>query len=245
MAATEGGNPVNGDSSAAPDGCAIRRKAELRRRKLLLQSEDRMKRILGVKCGNSQAKKLCPEEPLEEPSAVDTGCDFLGSCTGSESQFGVEPPFPQLRLSPDNLSPAWTPEQSDGQPSPRPGVPSSEEHDARDLGQSIVRPGVLKPLRLLLSIVVAVIARLFFTSYTSLFVPFLNLEMVLFAVRILRSEPPSQSSLVEAAFALSGLGPHLVNRIGSVGRCLADITSDLCVYFFFFLLCHQLAAFES
>lgn len=217
----------------------------MRRRKLLLQSEDRMKRILGVKCGNSQARKLCPEEAFEDPSVVDTGRNSLGSCSGSESQFGMQPPFSRLRLSPDKLRSAWTAEQSEGQPSPQPGEQSSEEHDARDLGQCVVRPGVMKPLRLLLSIVVAVMVRLFFTSYTSLFVPFLNLEMVLFAVRILRNEPPSQSSLVEAAFALSGLGPHLVNRIASLGRCLADITSDLCVYFFFFMLCHQLATFES
>lgn len=53
-------------------------------------------------------------------------------------------------------------------------------------------------------------------------------------------EKKSKTTMLTAALLLSGIPAEVINRSMDTYRKMSDVFSDLCVYFFSFVTCHEL-----
>ncbi|XP_051732932.1 calcium signal-modulating cyclophilin ligand isoform X4 [Ctenopharyngodon idella] len=270
---------VSEESESAPQQeksarTAAQRRAEIRRRKLLLNSEDRMNKIVGFSKSDADSSADRSRSVLEPRFHLDlerhepwSGSAKRLSPHPSESGgSGSEPPDrnssdavgeedvsrglrqrPRGDLSADELS-----------SSPRRGLQKylsrfddamklrgqlSSEKAAQDGGDSEAED--LDPFclfRLVGSVALAVFVRIFVCQYLSIFAPFLTLELGFMGLHkyFPKVEKKSKTTVLTAALLLSGIPAEVISRSMDTYRKMSHVFSDLCVYFFSFIMCHEL-----
>ncbi|XP_028628027.1 calcium signal-modulating cyclophilin ligand [Grammomys surdaster] len=274
-----------GDRPAAPSGLsASQRRAELRRRKLLMNSEQRINRIMGFHRPGSGAEeenqtKSKPQDSdklnsLGIPSvskrvvlgdSVDGGVtdqpgvtDVRGTQLGDKLDSFIKPPEcsskdgVELRhrtrgdLTADSAQRgshhgleqylsrfeeamklrkqliSEKPSQEDGS--------TTEEFDS------------FRIFRLVGCALLALGVRAFVCKYLSIFAPFLTLQLAYMGLYkyFPKGEKKVKTTVLTAALLLSGIPAEVINRSMDTYSKMGEVFTDLCVYFFTFIFCHEL-----
>ncbi|XP_061608622.1 calcium signal-modulating cyclophilin ligand [Phyllopteryx taeniolatus] len=255
---------------------AAQRRAEIRRRKLLMNSEDRINRIVGFAKNEADSNGGSPRRPTEPRFHLDLDRTEMWSSSQPSPR-----PSPFLSES-SSLSRGATPERRD---SPLPGDTAAADGHLRGVRQRPKAelaagggdPGGLhqylsrfddamklrgqlaneKPaqdaqadgedfdpfsvFRLVCSVLLAVFVRVFVCKYLSIFAPFLTLELAFMGLSkyFPKVEKKAQTTVLTAALLLSGIPGEVIDRSMDTYRRMGDVFADLCVYFFTFVLSHQ------
>lgn len=262
---------------------AAQRRAELRRRKLLMNSEDRMNRIVGnVKSeSDSNAAPRRPREPhfhlelnmseplssTQRPSPYYPDVSLHGSRSHSATPERRGSPLPSLgehlggSLEDDlgglRQKPRGERRSDDLSGSPRPGLQKylsrfddamklrgqlANEKPVQDGGSDLEDFDAFRIFRIAGSILLAVFVRLFVCKYLSIFAPFLTLELGYMGLSkyFPKVEKKAQTTVLTAALLLSGIPAEVINRSMDTYRRMGDVFADLCVYFFTFIISHEI-----
>ncbi|XP_076024973.1 guided entry of tail-anchored proteins factor CAMLG isoform X2 [Genypterus blacodes] len=276
-----------GEGSSGPVSAAQRR-AEIRRRKLLLNSEDRMNRIVGYAKSESENNGASrrPTEPRfhldldrTEPwppsssSAPLRPSPFLSesSVLGSHSRSSTperrgsplpdsgEPPAGALQDDVGGVRqrPRGERASDDLSGSPRRGLQKylsrfddamklrgqlANEKAAQDEGAEAEEFDPFRIFRLIGSVLLAVFVRVFVCKYLSIFAPFLTLELAYMGLSkyFPKVETKSKTTVLTAALLLSGIPAEVINRSMDTYRRMGDVFADLCLYFFTFIISHEI-----
>ncbi|XP_056100314.1 calcium signal-modulating cyclophilin ligand isoform X1 [Rhinichthys klamathensis goyatoka] len=241
---------------------AAQRRAEIRRRKLMQNSEDRMKKIVGFSQSEDSSTDRPARSVLEPRFHLDL--ERHEPCSGSAKRLSPHP-----GESDRSASEAAGEEDSSRElpSSPRRGLRKylSRLDDAMKLRGHLAgekpapdhtgtEPEDLDPFglfRLAASIALALFVRIFVCQYLSIFAPFLTLELgfmglhkyfpkVCLCFGTDNVEKKSQATVLTAALLLSGIPSELISRSMDTYRKMSLVFSDLCVYFFSFVMCHEL-----
>lgn len=124
----------------------------------------------------------------------------------------------------------------------------SNEKTAQENGSDVEEFDSFRLFRLLGSVVLAVCVRIFACHYLSIFAPFLTLELAYMGLYkyFPKVERKMKTTVLSAALLLSGIPAEVINRSADTYRTMGDVFSDLCVYFFTFITCHEIVtAFSS
>ncbi|KTG06530.1 hypothetical protein cypCar_00043217 [Cyprinus carpio] len=237
---------------------AAQRRAELRRRRLLLNSEERMKKIVGFSQNETDSRPARVLEPrfhldLERSEPWSSSCsskrlsplvsETVGSVCDASERSGEA--AGEGELAADERS-----------ASPRRGLQKylscfddalklrgqlSAEKPAQDSGGDEELDS-FRVFRLVCSVALAVFVRIFVCQYLSIFAPFLTLELGFMGLHkyFPKVEKKSQTTVLTAALLLSGIPAEVISRSMDTYRKMSDVFSDLCVYFFSFIMCHEL-----
>ncbi|XP_028668686.2 calcium signal-modulating cyclophilin ligand [Erpetoichthys calabaricus] len=272
---------------------ASKRRAEIRRRKLLMNSEERMKRITSCNKGDAAGHALNSEqhsEPrvpvqLDKPESLtssglskrltvysdeDTKTaagltnhqghldDFQGTpiCDSRNSMGDV---LDGNNDSPGELRIRPRSEMSiDGtQRSPRRGLHQylSRFDEAMNLRTQLINekpapessPGneeldAFRIFRLMGSVILAVVVRMFVCKYLCIFAPFLTLQLAYMGLYkyFPKGEKKIKTTVLTAALLLSGIPSEVINRSMDTYSKMGDVFTDLCVYFFTFIITHEM-----
>lgn len=263
---------------------AAQLRAEKRRRKLLLNSEDRMNRIVGFAKNepDSSGPSLRPTEPRFHLDLDRT--ELWSSPSPRPSPFVSETPgarshtaTPERRGSPlpDFSEPRraslegdiggglrqrakgerTTSDEVGG--SPRRGLHQyfsrfddamklrsqlANEKPAQEGASDVEEFDPFRVFRLIGSILLAVFVRVFVCKYLSIFAPFLTLELAYMGLSkyFPKVEKKTKTTVLTAALLLSGIPAEVINRSMDTYRRMGDVFSDLCVYFFTFIISHEI-----
>lgn len=276
--------PGDNKESQSSSMSAAQRRAEIRRRKLLLNSEDRMNRIVGypkTEPENNGASRRLTEPrfhlDLERsepwPSSTQRPSPFLAesSVLGSHSRSAT----PERRGSP--LPDSSDPPGGSGEDcvggvrqrargerstddlsgSPRRGLHKylsrfddamklrgqlANEKPAQDGGSEAEELDPFRIFRLIGSVLLAVFVRVFVCKYLSIFAPFLTLELAYMGLSkyFPKVEKKTQTTVLTTALLLSGIPAEVINRSMDTYRRMGDVFADLCLYFFTFILSHEI-----
>ncbi|XP_056297965.1 calcium signal-modulating cyclophilin ligand [Pseudoliparis swirei] len=276
----EAGEAAEGEKTGSLS--VAQRRAEIRRRKLLMNSEDRMNRIVGFtkqETDNNAAALLRASEPRfhldldrAEPRSSSSPPPFLSEAsapggrsrgstperTGSpEPDSGGEPlGVGEIRQRPRGERAPGDDGHGDG--SPRRGLQKylSRFDDAMKLRGQLAdekpspdgaapEPDEFDPFRLFRlvgSVLLAVFARGFVCTFLSIFAPFLTLELAYMGLSkyFPTVEKKAQTTVLTTALLLSGIPGEVINRSMDTYRRMGDVFADLCVYFFTFILSHEI-----
>ncbi|XP_013873857.1 guided entry of tail-anchored proteins factor CAMLG [Austrofundulus limnaeus] len=263
---------------------AAQRRAEIRRRKLLMNSEDRMNRIVGFAKSDSDNNGASrrPAEPRFHLDLDRTEPWSLSSSSQSPSPFlpeasghGSRTSTPERRGSPlpnssETLGASL--EDDDGglrqrargerapsddlSSSPRRGFHQylsrfddamklrsqlASEKPAQDAGSDSEELDPFRIFRLVGSVLLAIFVRVFVCKYLSIFAPFLTLELAYMGLSkyFPKVEKKTKTTVLTAALLLSGIPAEVINRSMDTYRRMGDVFSDLCVYFFTFIISHE------
>ncbi|KAJ8266872.1 hypothetical protein GJAV_G00135650 [Gymnothorax javanicus] len=268
---------------------AARRRAEIRRRKLLMNSEDRMNRIVGYSKndGEPSAERVGMKprfhldlertEPWCTPAPSGRLSPFTGTVTSTNHQHGDAlerrgSPVPEIG---DLLSGEVEEEEEEEMPSglrlrapgevqgdgasrsPRRGLQKylSRFDDVmrlrgqvagvkapQDSGSEPEQLDSFRLFRVFGSIVLAIIVRVFVCKYLSIFAPFLTLQLAYMGLYkyFPKGEKKKKTTVLTAALLLSGIPAEVINRSMDTYSKMGDVFTDLCVYFFTFIVCHEI-----
>uniref|UniRef100_A0A1A7WMZ3 Guided entry of tail-anchored proteins factor n=1 Tax=Iconisemion striatum TaxID=60296 RepID=A0A1A7WMZ3_9TELE len=264
---------------------AAQRRAELRRRKLLMNSEDRMNRIVGFAKNDSDNNgssrrpteprfhlDLDRTQPWSSSSPSPRPSPFLpeSSSHGSHSHSSTperrgsplpdssELPGASLEDEMGGLRQRAKVERGDNlSGSPRRGLQQylsrfddamklrsqlANEKQAQDGGSDSEELDPFRIFRLIGSILLAVFVRVFVCKYLSIFAPFLTLELAYMGLSkyFPKVEKKTQTTVLTAALLLSGIPAEVISRSMDTYRRMGDVFSDLCVYFFTFIISHEI-----
>uniref|UniRef100_A0A3Q4GTD3 Calcium modulating ligand n=1 Tax=Neolamprologus brichardi TaxID=32507 RepID=A0A3Q4GTD3_NEOBR len=219
---------------------AAQKRAEIRRKRLLMNSEDRMNRIVGITKNepeNNEPRFHLPLEPWSTASSSPRPSPGIG-----------------VRRRPRGERPS-----DDVSGSPRPGFLSasyfSRFDDAMKLRGQLANEkptedgrsdseefDPFRVFRLIGSVLLAVFVRVFVCKYLSIFAPFLTLELAYMGLSkyFPKVEKKTQTTVLTAALLLSGIPAEVINRSMDTYRRMGDVFADLCVYFFTFILSHEI-----
>ncbi|XP_016300707.1 calcium signal-modulating cyclophilin ligand-like isoform X2 [Sinocyclocheilus anshuiensis] len=225
----------------------LQRRAEVRRRKLLLNSEQRMKKIVGFSQNEADRPRV-----LEPRFHLDLECNEPWSSSCSSNRLSPLVSDPSESSGEEDVS-GGVQQRLAG--SPRRGLQKyvSRFDDAMKLrgqlsAEKTAQDGGGEELdsfcvfRLVCSVALAVFVRIFVCQYLSIFAPFLTLELGFMGLHkyFPKVEKKSQSTMLTAALLLSGIPAEVISRSTDTYRKMSGIFSDLCVYFFSFITCHEL-----
>ncbi|XP_063059975.1 calcium signal-modulating cyclophilin ligand [Engraulis encrasicolus] len=285
MDSTEDNTAGNSEEKSNVPLSAAQRRAEIRRRKLLKNSEDRLNRIVGYT--KNEDKSQSPKRVVEPRFHLDL----------DRNDAWTPPLGTAARLSPYLSDPSSTPERR-GSPLPdlnddlrstvllddddmaelvrqRPRGELSSDDRARSRSphkkglqkylsrfddamklrgqlanekaaqESSAEPEELdsfRLFRLIGSIILAVFVRVFVCKYLSIFAPFLTLELAYMGLHkyFPKVEKKAKTTVLTAALLLSGIPAEVINRSMDTYRRMGDVFADLCVYFFTFIISHEL-----
>ncbi|CAL9686118.1 unnamed protein product [Knipowitschia caucasica] len=247
------------DRPAAGALSAAQRRAEIRRRKLLQNSEVRMQRIVG------QAT-----DPEPDVSVRSSEPRFHLDLDGSQSWTPpLSRPSPiHTSPSPSDTSPSHQPDCSkplegavEQDPSEVREMPGkglhkylsrfddamklrgqlANEKPAADSGAEPEEFDAFRVFRIVGSVLLALFVRVFVCKYLSIFAPFLTLELGFMGLSkyFPKAEMKAQTTVLTTALLLSGIPAEVISRSMDTYRRMADVFADLCVYFFTFILSHQ------
>ncbi|CAK6957312.1 calcium signal-modulating cyclophilin ligand isoform X2 [Scomber scombrus] len=265
---------------------AAQRRAEIRRRKLLMNSEDRMHRIVGFtknEAENNGASRhpteprfhldLDRSEPWSTSSSSPRPSPFLSEASGFGSRSRSATPERRGSPLPDLSEPLGSTLEDDigglrqrprGERvsddlsgSPHRGIQKylSRFDDAMKLRGQLAneKPGqdgesdseefdAFIVFRLIGSILLAIFVRVFVCKYLSIFAPFLTLEMAYMGLSkyFPKVEKKTKTTVLTAALLLSGIPAEVINRSMDTYRRMGDVFADLCIYFFTFILSHEI-----
>ncbi|XP_040025057.2 guided entry of tail-anchored proteins factor CAMLG isoform X2 [Gasterosteus aculeatus] len=273
----ESGETTEGAKSASLS--AAQRRAETRRRKLLMNSEDRMNKIVGFPTNESEnnaGSLLRPAEPRfhldldrTEPWSFSQRSEASG--LGSRSHGATperrgsplpdcsgEPPAGSLDADAGGVRqrPRGERAPDDLGGSPRQGLQKylsrfddamklrgqlANEKPAQEAGAEAEEFDPFRVFRLVGSVLLAVFVRGFVCRFLSVFAPFLTLELAYMGLfkYFPKVEKKAQTTVLTAALLLSGIPAEVINRSMDTYRRMADVFADLCVYFFTFILSHE------
>ncbi|XP_052392426.1 guided entry of tail-anchored proteins factor CAMLG isoform X2 [Carassius gibelio] len=234
---------MEAESGARERGSAAQRRAEVRRRRLLLNSEERMKKIVGFSQteADSRPRVLEPRFHLDlersEPwssSSSPVGVSEASERSGEDEEHSVSP----RRGLQEYLSCFDDALKLRGQLSAEKPSPVSAEDEELDS---------FRVFRLVCSVALAVCVRIFMCQYLSIFAPFLTLELGFMGLHkyFPKVQRKSRSTVLTAALLLSGIPAEVISRSMDTYRKMSDVFSDLCVYFFSFIMCHELLLLTS
>ncbi|XP_078787217.1 guided entry of tail-anchored proteins factor CAMLG isoform X2 [Oryzias latipes] len=118
----------------------------------------------------------------------------------------------------------------------------ASEKPTQDGGVETEEFDPFRVFRLVGSILLAVFVRMFVCKYLSIFAPFLTLELAYMGLSkyFPKVEKKTKTTVLTAALLLSGIPAEVINRSMDTYRRMGDVFSDLCLYFFTFVLCHEL-----
>ncbi|XP_069892555.1 guided entry of tail-anchored proteins factor CAMLG [Dipodomys merriami] len=278
-----------GDRPGAPGGAGLsasQRRAELRRRKLLMNSEQRINRIMGFhRPGSggaeedSQAKSKQQDSDklnsLSVPSV--TKRIVLGDSVGSgatDEQGGIaEAKGAQLGEKLDSFlkSPECSNDANLELPQRNRGdvtgdtVQRASHHgleqylsrfeEAMKLRKQLISekphhedgnsPEEFDSFRIFRLVGCALLAlgvRAFVCKYLSIFAPFLTLQLAYMGLYkyFPKGEKKIKTTVLTAALLLSGIPAEVINRSMDTYSKMGEVFTDLCVYFFTFIFCHEL-----
>lgn len=266
---------------------AAQRRAEIRRRKLLMNSEDRMNRIVGFtknESENNAGALLRPAEPhfhldldrtepwsssssSQRPSPFLPEASGLGSRShgatperrGSPLLGCSEPPGGSLEDDTGGIRqrPRGERAPDDLGGSPRQGLQKylsrfddamklrgqlANEKPAEDGASEAEEFDPFRIFRIIGSVLLAVFVRGFVCRFLSIFAPFLTLELAYMGLSkyFPKVEKKAQTTVLTAALLLSGIPAEVINRSMDTYRRMGDVFADLCVYFFTFILSHEI-----
>lgn len=255
-----------------PGGSALssaQRRAEIRRRKLLQNSEERMHRIVGK--AKSEPDGGAPRPPVrsveprfhldldshswssgvqQRPSPLDSSPSHSGTSDCSKPLEGA------VEEDPGEVRQMDRGEEHSG--SPRKGPlhkylsrfddamklrgQLANEKPAQDSGAESEEFDAFRVFRLIGSVLLALFVRVFVCKYLSIFAPFLTLELAFMGLSkyFPKVEKKAQTTVLTAALLLSGIPAEVINRSMDTYRRMGDVFADLCVYFFTFIISHQI-----
>lgn len=263
---------------------AAQRRAEIRRRKLLMNSEDRMNRIVGYaknESENNAGSLRHPTEPRfhldldrtepwsssssQRPSPFLPEASGLGSRShgatperrGSPLRDCSEPPGGSLEDDIGGIRQRPRGERASDDGSPRRGLQKylsrfddamklrgqlANEKPAQDGGSEAEEFDPFRIFRLIGSVLLAIFVRVFVCKFLSIFAPFLTLELAYMGLSkyFPKVEKKAQTTVLTAALLLSGIPAEVINRSMDTYRRMGDVFADLCVYFFTFILSHEI-----
>lgn len=262
-AAAESDSKLPGGSTLS----AAQRRAEIRRRKLLQNSEERMHRIVGkAKSEPDSGPTVRSVEPRfhldldgshswasvdhQRPSPLDSSPSHSGASDCSKPLEGaVEEDPGEVRQMPRG-------EERSG--SPRKGPlhkylsrfddamklrgQLANEKPTQDQGAESEDFDAFRVFRLIGSVLLALFVRVFVCKYLSIFAPFLTLELAYMGLSkyFPKVEKKAQTTVLTAALLLSGIPAEVINRSMDTYRRMGDVFADLCIYFFTFILSHEI-----
>ncbi|XP_044517855.1 guided entry of tail-anchored proteins factor CAMLG isoform X2 [Gracilinanus agilis] len=267
---------------------ASQRRAELRRRKLLMNSEQRINRIMGFhRSGTSAEDEVNTEAKQHDTDKLNSLAVpsvskrvVLGDSTSSgtlEHQDGIAE-FKGTQLV-DKKDPLINPPESnnDGNLELRhrkrgdlttDTVQRSSQHgldqylsrfdEAMKLRKQLIseKPSqengstgeefdTFRIFRLVGCALLALGVRAFVCKYLSIFAPFLTLQLAFMGLSkyFPKSEKKVKTTVLTAALLLSGIPAEVISRSMDTYSKMGDVFTDLCVYFFTFIFCHELLVF--
>ncbi|XP_007519963.1 guided entry of tail-anchored proteins factor CAMLG isoform X1 [Erinaceus europaeus] len=276
----------NGDWPGAPLGSGLsesQRRAELRRRKLLMNSEQRINRIMGFhRPGsaeeesqiNSRQQESDKLNSLNIPSvskrivlgdSVSSGTiDQQSVAEGKGTQLGdkldsfMKPSEcssdASLDLRQRNRGDLSTDTVQRGS---RHGLEQylSRFEEAMTLRKQLIseKPNQedgntaeefdsFRIFRLVGCALLAFGVRAFVCKYLSIFAPFLTLQLAYMGLYkyFPKGEKKIKTTVLTAALLLSGIPAEVINRSMDTYSKMGEVFTDLCVYFFTFIFCHEL-----
>ncbi|XP_019390641.1 PREDICTED: calcium signal-modulating cyclophilin ligand [Crocodylus porosus] len=91
----------------------------------------------------------------------------------------------------------------------------------------------------------AIGVRAFVCKYLSIFAPFLTLQLAYMGLSkyFPKCEKKVKTTVLTAALLLSGIPAEVISRSMDTYSKMGDVFTDLCVYFFTFIFCHELLVF--
>ncbi|XP_025974059.2 guided entry of tail-anchored proteins factor CAMLG [Dromaius novaehollandiae] len=288
-AAMDGGGA--GAAAAAAGGpaglSASQRRAELRRRKLLMNSEERINRIMGFhrpaagkddeshtesKLQHEQDKSNSLPVPSVSKRIVlgDSVCNLSGTADHASSLVDLKGDKKDLFSKTPELVNEGTSElrhrnrgelSSDAVPRPpRHGLDQylsrfdealklrnqlMNEKPSQENGNAVEEFDSFRIFRLVGCALLAIAVRAFVCKYLSIFAPFLTLQLAYMGLSkyFPKCEKKVKTTVLTAALLLSGIPAEVISRSMDTYSKMGDVFTDLCVYFFTFIFCHELSVF--
>ncbi|XP_008056188.1 calcium signal-modulating cyclophilin ligand [Carlito syrichta] len=278
-----------GDRPAVPAGSSLsasQRRAELRRRKLLMNSEQRINRIMGFHRPGSGAEEESQTKSKQQqdsdklnslsvPSvskrvvlgdSVSTGttdqqggvAEVKGSPLGDKLDSLIKPPEcsndVNLELRQRNRGDLTSDTAQRGS---RHGLEQYlsrfeeamklrkqliSEKPNQDDGSTAEEFDSFRIFRLMGCALLALGVRAFVCKYLSIFAPFLTLQLAYMGLYkyFPKGEKKIKTTVLTAALLLSGIPAEVINRSMDTYSKMGEVFTDLCVYFFTFIFCHEL-----
>ncbi|XP_066471994.1 guided entry of tail-anchored proteins factor CAMLG [Tiliqua scincoides] len=268
--------------SAAPTTAltASQRRAEIRRRKLLMNSEERINRIMGFhrpKADDdilSESKiQLEQDKPSPLPTPVskrvvlgDSVCNLAGTADHASGMVEHKGEKKDLFSKTPEAGSEGTSElrqRSRGdlmevpQRAPRHGLDQylsrfdeamklrnqlMSEKPSQENGNAAEEFDSFRIFRLVGCALLAIGVRAFVCKYLSIFAPFLTLQLAFMGLSkyFPKSEKKTKTTVLTAALLLSGIPAEVISRSMDTYSKMGDVFTDLCVYFFTFIFCHEL-----
>ncbi|XP_043925168.1 guided entry of tail-anchored proteins factor CAMLG [Protopterus annectens] len=266
-----------------------KRRAEIRRRKLLMNSEDRLNRIMGFKDTGTGVNEndSCTEirhhrdqDKLESFPAssisrkgVMSG-DAMNGVGGTADHPNITGIIKGSHVVDQGDVFGKMSEVNDGSADPR---HRSKGDSASELAHHTPRQGLQQYLskfeeamklrtqlmneqassenenvaedydafrvfRLVGSALLAIFVRVFVCKYLCIFAPFLTLQLAYMGLSkyFPKGEKKVKTTVLTAALLLSGIPAEVISRSMNTYSKMGDVFTDLCVYFFTFVFCHEL-----
>nr|XP_034961359.1 calcium signal-modulating cyclophilin ligand isoform X2 [Zootoca vivipara] len=248
-------------STTGPGLTASQRRAEIRRRKLLMNSEDRINRIMGFHRpkadddSHSESKlQLEQDKPSTLPTPVskrvvlgDTVCSLAGTADHASSAIehkGEKKDLFSITPEVGNDGTGELRQRSRGdlmevpQRAPRHGLDQYlsrfdeamklrnqliSEKPSQENGNVVEEFDSFRIFRLVGCALLAIGVRAFVCKYLS--------------------EKKTKTTVLTAALLLSGIPAEVISRSMDTYSKMGDVFTDLCVYFFTFIFCHELLVF--
>ncbi|XP_072256853.1 guided entry of tail-anchored proteins factor CAMLG [Pyxicephalus adspersus] len=265
---------ADGTGDSAPERMsASQRRAEIRRRKLMINSEERMNRIMGihkpVSSDELRIEKLDkPDSLLLQSSLSKRGAIFSGdtapsgdhSCSegmainleermdfNKSSNFGKDSNGLRNRTdvtaesTPGGLNQYLT--RFDEAMKLRNQI--NNDKPVPDNTNGVDEMDSFRIFRLVGSAILAVFVRMFVCKYLSIFAPFLTLQLAFMGLSkyFPKGEKKTKTTVLTAALLLSGIPSEVISRSLDTYSKMADVFTDLCIYFFTFIFCHEVLLF--
>ncbi|XP_053155215.1 guided entry of tail-anchored proteins factor CAMLG [Hemicordylus capensis] len=280
---TEGTGLAASSSATTPGLTPSQRRAEIRRRKLLMNSEERINRIMGFHRPkqdddtHSESKLQMEHDKPSPPSASvskrvvlgDTVCSLAGTADHASSVVehkGEKKDLFSKTPEAGNEGSNELRQRSRGdlmevpQRGARHGLDQylSRFDEAMKLRNQLMseKPNQengnvaeefdsFRIFRLVGCALLAIGVRAFVCKYLSIFAPFLTLQLAYMGLSkyFPKSEKKTKTTVLTAALLLSGIPAEVISRSMDTYSKMGDVFTDLCVYFFTFIFCHELLMF--
>ncbi|CAH2276825.1 calcium signal-modulating cyclophilin ligand [Pelobates cultripes] len=266
-------NPdISGEAAGDMAMTASQRRAEIRRRKLMTNSEDRMNRIMGIhkpaaidelrieRLDKSDSSALSKRGVILSGDTSISTEHLYGSGDGRESYSGERTDFSQnseFRKDNNGLWKSSGDVTSDSTPK---GINQylskfdeamklrnqlNGEKTNQENGNGVEELDSFRIFRLIGSALLAVAVRMFVCKFLSIFAPFLTLQLAFMGLSkyFPKGDKKIKTTVLTAALLLSGIPSEVISRSLDTYSKMADVFTDLCVYFFTFIFCHEILLF--
>ncbi|CAN2390638.1 Likely involved in the mobilization of calcium as a result of the TCR CD3 complex interaction. Binds to cyclophilin B, partial [Pristimantis euphronides] len=179
-------------------------------------------------CGNADGVESCTEERTDSSKNSEFKKDSNGVRQKTDGTLESTPRGLNQYISRFDEAMKLRNQLSSDKPAPENGS-GVEELDAF----RIFRPAG--------SALLALIVRLFVCKYLSIFAPFLTLQLAFMGLSkyFPKGEKKTKTTVLTAALLLSGIPSEVISRSLDTYGKMVDVFTDLCVYFFTFIFCHE------